>query len=81
MAIDFDQQGLMPEHLARSGASVYGRFVRRLSKRVQDALAKATEVAEESLGNLRTVRAFSKERHEINQYQPLLRCSFFQTIS
>ena len=44
-------------------------FVRRLSKRVMDALAKATESAEESLGNLRTVRAFSKELSEIYKYQ------------
>eukprot|EP01043_Picozoa_sp_COSAG02_P068482 COSAG02_NODE_11390_length_1733_cov_1.320685_2_plen_76_part_00 len=34
-----------------------------------DALAKATESAEESLGNLRTVRAFSKELSEIYRYQ------------
>ena len=46
-----------------------GMFVRRLSKRVMDALAKATESAEESLGNLRTVRAFSKELSEIYKYQ------------
>lgn len=46
-----------------------GTFVRRLSKRVMDALAKATESAEESLGNLRTVRAFSKELSEIYRYQ------------
>ena len=50
-------------------AMTYGAFVRRLSKRVMDALAKATESAEESLGNLRTVRAFSKELSEIDKYQ------------
>ena len=50
------------------GTAVYGRFVQRLSKRVQDALAKATETAEQSLGNLRTVRAFSKEGYEIGTY-------------
>lgn len=43
--------------------------MRKLSKRVTDALAKATESAEESLGNLRTVRAFSKELSEIYKYQ------------
>ena len=50
-------------------AAAYGAFVRRLSKRVMDALAKATESAEESLGNIRTVRAFSKELSEIAKYQ------------
>ena len=50
-------------------AATYGSFVRRLSKRVQDALAKATESAEESLSNIRTVRAFSKEWSEIHKYQ------------
>ena len=50
-------------------AAAYGAFVRRLSKRVMDALAKATESAEESLGNIRTVRAFSKELSEIEKYQ------------
>jgi ATP-binding cassette subfamily B (MDR/TAP) protein 10 len=49
-------------------AATYGAFVRKLSKRVMDALAKATESAEESLGNIRTVRAFSKEWSEIHKY-------------
>eukprot|EP01050_Picozoa_sp_SAG11_P017785 SAG11_NODE_2604_length_3179_cov_2.347078_3_plen_395_part_00 len=59
---------LMVVPLLVCGAATYGRFVRRLSKQVQDALAEATESAEESLGNLYTVRAFSKERYEIGNY-------------
>ena len=31
--------------------------------------AGRAQIAEESLGNIRTVRSFAKERHEINQYK------------
>ncbi|XP_070709563.1 ATP-binding cassette sub-family B member 10, mitochondrial [Pempheris klunzingeri] len=49
-------------------AIVYGRYLRSISKRTQDALAQATEFAEERISNLRTVRAFGKELSEINSY-------------
>ncbi len=47
----------------------YGRRVRRLSKESQDALAKASEVAVESLGGIRTVRSFAAEAMEVERYQ------------
>lgn len=50
------------------GAAVYGRIVRRLSKQVQDSLADATQVAEETLGGVRTVRAFAREELAIGRY-------------
>lgn len=50
------------------GASVYGRMIRRLSSQVQDALARGTEIAEESLSGIRTVRAFANEPAEIARY-------------
>ncbi len=50
------------------GAVGFGRTVRSLSKRTQDALAAATTVAEESLGNVRTVRAFAREDAEVARY-------------
>jgi ATP-binding cassette subfamily B protein len=50
------------------GAVVYGRRVRRLAKQVQDALAVASSVAEESIGGLRTVRAFAAEPAEAKRY-------------
>ncbi|EFC42701.1 abc transporter [Naegleria gruberi] len=50
------------------GAIIYGKIVKRLSKQVQDALAKSSEVAEESFSNLRTVRSFSKEYTHVSQY-------------
>uniref|UniRef100_A0A1B6CL44 ABC transmembrane type-1 domain-containing protein n=1 Tax=Clastoptera arizonana TaxID=38151 RepID=A0A1B6CL44_9HEMI len=50
-------------------AIVYGRFVRNITKSVQDALAEATQVAEERIGNIRTVKTFSQEMKEIETYR------------
>lgn len=50
------------------GAVVYGLFVKKLAKQTQDALAKASEVAQEAIANLRTVRSFSKEDDEVRKY-------------
>ncbi|HUS65263.1 MAG TPA: ABC transporter transmembrane domain-containing protein [Kofleriaceae bacterium] len=49
-------------------AVAYGRRVRRLSKEVQDRLADAGAVAEESLSGLRTVRSFAAEDIEHRRY-------------
>lgn len=49
-------------------AILYGRFVRKISKNVQDALAQATQVAEERIANVRTVRAFGQENREFARY-------------
>ncbi|XP_039294386.1 LOW QUALITY PROTEIN: ATP-binding cassette sub-family B member 10, mitochondrial [Nilaparvata lugens] len=49
-------------------AIVYGRFVRKITKSVQGALAESTQVAEERISNIRTVKAFSQERKEIQAY-------------
>lgn len=49
-------------------AVVYGRFLRSISKKTQDALAQATQLAEERISNIRTVRAFGKEFSEVNTY-------------
>jgi len=50
-------------------AVVYGRYVRKITKQVQDSLAGATQVAEERISNIRTVRAFSQEGFENKRYQ------------
>ena len=50
------------------GAVLFGRTVRRLSKQTQDALAGASEVAEETFSNIRTVRSFAQEEHEVARY-------------
>jgi len=49
-------------------ARFYGRLLRRVSRDVQDALAESTEVAEETLSGIRTVRAFSREEQETGRY-------------
>ncbi|KAM9764938.1 ATP-binding cassette sub-family B member 10, mitochondrial [Menidia menidia] len=49
-------------------AIIYGRYLRSISKRTQDALAQATQLAEERLSNMRTVRAFGKELSEVTKY-------------
>jgi ATP-binding cassette subfamily B protein len=51
------------------GAVFYGRRVRRLAKESQDALAKASEVAVESLSGIRTVRSFAAEKKEVARYE------------
>lgn len=50
------------------GATVFGRRIRVLSKAVQDALARTTEIAEETLSGVRTVRAFAAEPLEVARY-------------
>ena len=52
--------------------------MRDLSKNYQDSLAKASETAEEALGNIRTVRSFSKERFEVLKYRHRVKDSFEQ---
>jgi ABC transporter fused permease/ATP-binding protein len=49
-------------------AVTYGRRQRRLARDVQDALADATEVAEETIAGIRTVRAFAAEPAEGSRY-------------
>jgi len=58
------------------GATLYGRSLRKLSKQVQDALARASEVAEESLSGIRTVRSFDREAMESSRYTQAVEDSF-----
>ena len=51
------------------GAIFYGRILRRISRQVQDALAESTEVAEETISGIRTVRAFAREEAETDRYR------------
>jgi ATP-binding cassette subfamily B protein len=50
------------------GAVFYGRKIRALARKYQDALADAGHVAEESLSAIRTVRAFAAEEAEVRRY-------------
>uniref|UniRef100_A0A8B9DCX7 ATP-binding cassette sub-family B member 10, mitochondrial n=1 Tax=Anser cygnoides TaxID=8845 RepID=A0A8B9DCX7_ANSCY len=49
-------------------AVIYGRYLRKLTKMTQDSLAEATQLAEERIGNIRTVRAFGQEMAEMQKY-------------
>ncbi|XP_059504273.1 ATP-binding cassette sub-family B member 10, mitochondrial isoform X3 [Stegostoma tigrinum] len=49
-------------------AVFYGRYMRKLAGITQDSLADATQLAEERIGNIRTVRAFAKEESELQTY-------------
>ncbi|XP_067109241.1 mitochondrial potassium channel ATP-binding subunit [Osmerus mordax] len=53
--------------LVGAGALV-GSFLRRLSRMAQDQVSKATGVADEALGNVRTVKAFAMEERELQLY-------------
>ncbi|GAB4019337.1 ABC transporter ATP-binding protein [Spirosoma koreense] len=49
-------------------ALFFGRFIRKLSKQVQDLLAQANVVVEETLQSVQVVKAFTNENLEINRY-------------
>jgi ATP-binding cassette subfamily B protein len=51
------------------GAVVYGRRIRRLARRVQDAVAAGQAIAEETIAGVRTVRAFAAEDAERERYR------------
>jgi ATP-binding cassette subfamily B protein len=58
------------------GAVSYGRYIRKLSRQVQDALAQSNEVAEESIAGIRTVRSFAAEESERARYSRAVQHSF-----
>ncbi|ORY00133.1 hypothetical protein K493DRAFT_348094 [Basidiobolus meristosporus CBS 931.73] len=51
------------------GAAMYGRRVKKLSRSTQDALSDINVTAEERISNIRTVRAFTKEKAEVELYE------------
>jgi ATP-binding cassette, subfamily B, bacterial len=53
-------------------AMVFGRYIRRLSKKAQDELAAANVIAEETLQSVNVVKAFTNERLEVKRYQSAL---------
>lgn len=50
-------------------AHLYGRYVRRLSTQVQDRLAEANSVLEETLSAIRIVQSFVREEYERARYR------------
>lgn len=49
-------------------ALVFGKYIRKLSRKTQDKLAEANVVAEESLHSISMVKAFTNEVFELNRY-------------
>ncbi len=49
-------------------AMTFGRFIRRLARERQDALADSNVVVEETLQNIQTVKSFTNEHHEARRY-------------
>ncbi|XP_035689924.1 ATP-binding cassette sub-family B member 9-like [Branchiostoma floridae] len=57
-------------------SKIYGKYFKKLSKAVQDSLAKANEVAEETIASLRTVRSFAHETGECDRYREMLKSTY-----
>lgn len=53
-------------------AVMYGKYIRTISKKRQDALADSNVAVEETLQNIFTVKAFSNENYESNRYKNFL---------
>lgn len=49
-------------------ALVFGKFIRKMSRKTQDKLAEANVVVEESLQSITVVKAFTNEAFETNRY-------------
>tara|TARA_Y100000588_G_scaffold363022_1_gene425294 strand:+ start:3024 stop:4799 length:1776 start_codon:yes stop_codon:yes gene_type:complete len=47
----------------------FGQKIRRISRQAQDRLADTTAVAEEALGAIRVVKAFTRESYEVRRYR------------
>ena len=67
---------LLTVPLVAGGAGLYGRMLRKLSLKVQDALAESTATAEEALSGIRTVRAFAQEKGAVQQYRNAIDTAF-----
>jgi len=57
-------------------AIVFGRRMRHVSSSVQDQLANATAVMEESIGGVRVVQSFTRERYEIGRFTSSIERTF-----
>jgi len=49
-------------------AIFFGKFIRKISRQVQDELARANVIVEETLQSVNVVKAFTNERFEIGRY-------------
>lgn len=53
-------------------AVFYGKFIRKISKQRQDALANSNVVVEETLQNINTVKTFTNENYESKRYKTFM---------
>lgn len=54
------------------GGVVFGKFIRKLSRKASDDLAGANTIAEESLQSIHTVKSFTSEKYESGRYSSAL---------
>ncbi|KAL4450333.1 hypothetical protein ABPG74_009039 [Tetrahymena malaccensis] len=54
-------------------SSVYGRYLKKLTKKYQDYTAKVSSHAQECFSNIKTVKAFSNEDKEILRYNEVMK--------
>ena len=60
---------------------VFGRFIRRMSKTLQDAIAKTNGRVQEVLGAIMTVQAFTQEERERKRYGDGVETAFVTALS
>jgi ATP-binding cassette subfamily B (MDR/TAP) protein 9 len=53
-------------------SQVYGDYMKRLQRRIQDQQAQVASIAEEALRNVRTVRSFAAEELEVKRFRKAL---------
>jgi len=49
-------------------AIVFGKFIRKISKKAQDELANTNIIVEETFQSIQAVKAFTNEKYEVNRY-------------
>jgi ATP-binding cassette subfamily B protein len=49
-------------------AMVFGKFIRKISKKAQDELANTNIIVEETFQSIQAVKAFTNEKYEVNRY-------------
>jgi ABC transporter fused permease/ATP-binding protein len=54
-------------------AVIFGRFIRKYSRKTQDTIAESQVIAEETLQGITNVKAFANEWYEINRYSTKIR--------
>lgn len=64
--LTFFMLGVMPVLVI--GAIIFGKFIRKLSKKTQDQLAESNIIVEETIQAIATVKAFTNEIFETNRY-------------